>query len=143
MAAGLVPELLGRLEWRSARDGPAPAERDEAVERVLIVDVLRLMAAEGPHASEVCPPPIALLLGLLHFMASDRASRFVVWQQQTPARTQQPAKARVQACAAVPTPRDGDTSLFTPDPWPDPSFDPSGSDTPALMTSEISRCGCR
>lgn len=55
VAAGLVPELLGRLEWRSARDGPAPAERDEAVERVLIVDVLRLMAAEGPHAAEVGP----------------------------------------------------------------------------------------
>ena len=53
LAGGLVPELLGRLEWRSAREGPAPAERDEAVERVLVVDVLRLMAAEGPHALEV------------------------------------------------------------------------------------------
>ena len=53
LAGGLVPELLGRLEWRSAREGPAPAERDEAVERVLVVDVLRLMAAEGPHAPEV------------------------------------------------------------------------------------------
>ena len=64
LAAGLVPELLGRLEWRSARDGPAPAERDEAVERVLVVDVLRLMAAEGPHAPEVGPHRIEMPLVL-------------------------------------------------------------------------------
>ena len=73
VAAGLVPELLGRLEWRSARDGPAPAERDEAVERVLIVDVLRLMAAEGPHAPEVRLPWIALLSGISHLMVPNRA----------------------------------------------------------------------
>ena len=55
LTGGLVAELLGRLEWRGSQEAAAVEERDEAVERVLAVDVLRLLAAEGPHAPEVHP----------------------------------------------------------------------------------------
>ena len=57
VAGGLVQELLGRLEWRTTQAAAASEECDEAVERVLAVDVLRLLAAEGPHAPEVRSPP--------------------------------------------------------------------------------------
>jgi len=53
VAGGLVQELLERLEWRT-RDAAATHERDEAVERVLAIDVLRLLAADGAQAAEVC-----------------------------------------------------------------------------------------
>lgn len=58
VAGGLVQELLGRLEWRTTQQAAAAEERDEAVERVLAVDVLRLLAAEGPHAPEVRRLPL-------------------------------------------------------------------------------------
>ena len=59
VAGGLVPELLGRLEWhtRAATASAAAQERDEAVERVLAIDVLHLLAAEGAGAAEVCMYP--------------------------------------------------------------------------------------
>lgn len=56
VAGGLVQELLERLEWRT-RDAAATQERDEAVERVLAIDVLRLLAADGAQAAEVCTNP--------------------------------------------------------------------------------------
>lgn len=57
VAGGLVQELLGRLEWRT-RDAAAAQERDEAVERVLAIDVLRLLAADGAQAAEACFQPV-------------------------------------------------------------------------------------
>lgn len=53
-----MAELLGRLEWRSSQEAGAAEERDEAVERVLAVDVLRLLAADGPHGPEVRRRPV-------------------------------------------------------------------------------------
>ena len=77
---GVVPLLLARLDWRasghragspkksaSASDAGSVAgnsadassaagssgDRDEAVARVLAVDVLHLLAAEGAHAAQV------------------------------------------------------------------------------------------
>lgn len=78
----MVQLLLARLDWRASGHGASSAEkgasasdagsvaggggpdatsaagsggdRDEAVARVLAVDVLHLLAAEGAHAAQVC-----------------------------------------------------------------------------------------
>jgi len=102
LTKGVVPLLLARLDWRAsasttAASGPFAAagggsvaqvqqpggggsgasagsgdDRDEAVARVLAVDVLHLLAAEGAHAAQVgshCWQPSlqSLLQSLLHF----------------------------------------------------------------------------
>lgn len=97
---GVMPLLLARLDWRAsasttAASGPSAGgggssvaqqqpggggngasagsgeDRDEAVARVLAVDVLHLLAAEGAHAAQVgshCWQPSlqSLLQSLLH-----------------------------------------------------------------------------
>ncbi|KAK9868448.1 hypothetical protein WJX84_004951 [Apatococcus fuscideae] len=54
LSAGLIPNLLTRLDWRDAGAGGASASGgDNSVERVLTVAVLHLLAADGPYAGAV------------------------------------------------------------------------------------------
>ncbi|KAK9807966.1 hypothetical protein WJX73_008492 [Symbiochloris irregularis] len=55
LSAGLVPFLLAKLDWRTRAQQATvqEEERDEAVERVVAVEVLHLLAAEGLHAQAV------------------------------------------------------------------------------------------
>ncbi|KAK9809260.1 hypothetical protein WJX72_012293 [[Myrmecia] bisecta] len=54
LSAGLVQLLLRKLDWRSGKGDEVDEQgRDEAVERVLAVDLLHLLAAEGAYAMAV------------------------------------------------------------------------------------------
>lgn len=114
---GVVPLLLARLDWRASAPGGAssppkssPAggasvaaggssgrgdaaaagsggDRDEAVARVLAVDVLHLLAAEGAHAAQVqqrfrsvlsrivMARASVLAVDVLHLLAADSAGQ--------------------------------------------------------------------
>ncbi|GAB4814092.1 hypothetical protein N2152v2_001138 [Parachlorella kessleri] len=53
LGAGLPQVLLARLDWRTRERAEQEEDRDEAVQRVLFVDLLNLLAAGGAYAERM------------------------------------------------------------------------------------------